>query len=201
MSLNITFNKAVFHGQALSNAFHAPVRDFLKNKPGSYLEIGIYYGRFIAEVANEFPERDFHGIDPFISDGCTRDAKGTIMNDIEEIATVNASQVSNLTLYKNTTEEFLKREDAKEILKNVSCVLIDGSHHREDIIHDLNLVMQIENDYEKVVIFDDIRVPDVAQSIQDLINMLFSRLILTDEYQSHYVAIQSHPHYVAIYFK
>lgn len=178
-------------GYPLCTAFQAPIREFISNNPGAYLEIGIYYAHFIAGFANDYPNVEMHAIDPFISDGCTRDAQGTIMYDIEEIARHNISQVNNIRLHKGTTEEFLARKEAKEILKTVSCILIDGSHHYEDIIHDIKLVLQIENDLEKAVFFDDITVPDVIQSIELLKRLLEERT----------TRVINHPHYVGIYFK
>ena len=163
-------------GHALCNAFHSPILSFLENNPGDYLEIGLYYGHFFPQVANTFPNKNIIGIDPFISDGYTRDAQGTIMTDIEEIARHNVSQVTNATLYKTTTEDFLKREDAFGLVKNVSCILVDGSHHYDDIMFDLNLVLGIENDYDKFVIFDDLQIPAVAGSIAELKNRLSNRI-------------------------
>lgn len=182
--------EVVLKGYALSNSFHQPVIEYLCTHPGSYLEIGMYYGHFFTRVCNLFPDRPFYGVDPFISDGCTRDPQGTVMDDIEEIARYNVSQTKNGSIYKGTTKEFLEREDAKEILKTVSCVLIDGSHHYEDIVYDLNLVQTIENDYEKLVLFDDITAPDVERAIQDMAQRLSGRITRTI----------NHPHYVGIYF-
>ena len=178
-------------GHALCHAFHQPIRNFLNNNPGSYLEIGVYYGHFFAELANEYPDRPFYGIDPFISDGYTRDPQGTVMTDIEEIARHNAAETKNATLYKYTTEDFLKTEEAKDILKNVSCVLIDGSHHYVDIVHDLDLVMEINNDLNKFVAFDDLQIEDVRKSISELTLRLHNRII----------NVENHPHYVGIHFK
>lgn len=163
-------------GHALCDAFHQPILNFLGDNPGDYLEIGLYYGHFFTRVADQFPNKSIIGIDPFISDGYTRDAQGTIIIDIEEIARYNASQVNNATLYKTTTEDFLKREDAFQLVNNVSCVLIDGSHHYDDIMFDLNLVLGLQNDYDKFVIFDDLQIQAVVASAAELKNRLSGRI-------------------------
>jgi len=173
--------KLELYGGALCDSFHAPIRNFLTNNPGSYLEIGVYHAFFLAEIASQFPERIFYGVDPFIGDGHTKEPRGTFMEEVEQIATHNVGQVNNVTLFKEKTADFLKRKELNSILKTVSCVLIDGSHHYEDITYDIGLVLQINSEYEKAVFFDDVHVPDVQRSIQELKDKLQGRITRVGE--------------------
>jgi hypothetical protein len=182
-------------GRALCSAFHSPITNFLSSHEGAYLEIGIFYGHFLAQVANQFPDKTIYAIDPFIDDGnttwITGEERYQSIPKVREIALHNISQVNNIELFETKTEEFINNPLAKDILKNVSCVLIDGSHHYDEIKHDLELVMQIENDYDKMVAFDDVKVDDVIRSIDDFTNNIKDRI----------TSIDNNPDYVAVYFK
>ena len=163
-------------GQALSTAFHDPVREFLNTYPGNYLEIGTYQGHFLATICSEYLDKSFFGIDPFISDGCVPGERGTAIPKVEEVASHNILQTTNGSLIKCTTQDFLKSDIVGNVLERVSCILIDGSHHYEDIVYDLELVLRISNNLKKVVFFDDTAVPDVTKSVQELISKLGDRV-------------------------
>jgi hypothetical protein len=174
-------------GQALSTAFHNPVREFLNTYPGNYLEVGVYQGHFLATLCSEYQDKSFFGIDPFISDGCVPGERGSAIPEIEEIAKHNILQVANGTLIKCTTQDFLKSDIKDSILEKVSCILIDGSHHYEDIIYDLELVLSISNNFEKAVFFDDMAVPDVAKGAKELISKLENRVNRLSQINNGYI--------------
>lgn len=173
-------------GEALSTAFHDPVREFLNTYPGNYLEIGVYQGHFLATLCGEYPDKYFFGIDPFISDGCVPGEKGSAIPEVEEIALHNILQTANGNLIKSTTENFLKSDIVESVLGRVSCILIDGSHHYEDIVHDLELVLKISNNLKKAVFFDDTLVEDVAKAKLELIKKLEHRITRVSEFPSGY---------------
>jgi len=182
-------------GRALCPAFHPPIKDFLSNNEGDYLEIGTFYGHFLTSLASEYTSKKLYAIDPFIDDGYTTWITGKGKNEsiieIREIALSNIAQVNNVELFEMTTETFLTKPFVADVLKNVSCVLIDGSHHYDDIKHDLELVMQIKNTHNKVVVFDDVKMEDVIRSIDDFKLMVANRT----------TSIDHNPEYVAVYFK
>tara|TARA_R110000868_G_C10964612_1_gene768959 strand:- start:1934 stop:2488 length:555 start_codon:yes stop_codon:yes gene_type:complete len=137
--------------------------DFLKNTSGDYLEIGSYWGVLIAEIGIDFPNKQLYSIDPFISDGWTGQIRGTNLSDIEDVFQHNIKDL-NITHFKSTSKEFLDRGDFSQI-SNVSCMLIDGSHHYEDILADIEIFKRIDNNYAKYLVFDDLHIPDVAAAV------------------------------------
>ena len=173
-------------GRSLSNAFHDPIREFLNTHPGNYLEVGVYYGHFITALCSEYQDKLFYGIDPFISDGCVPGDRGSAIPEIEEIATYNILQASNGTLIKSTTQEFLKSDTVENTLQKVSCILIDGSHHYEDIVYDLELVLRVSNNLKKAVFFDDMLVEDVSKGARELISKLGNRASRVTEFANGY---------------
>lgn len=173
-------------GKCLSDAFHDPIREFLNTYPGNYLEIGVYHAYFLATLCGEYKDKHFTGIDPFISDGCVPGERGSSIPDIEEIAKHNIQQTDNGMIIVSTTQEFLKSNEVENILKRVSCVLIDGSHHYEDITYDLELVLKIKNNLKKAVFFDDTSVEDVSKSVSELLIKLGSRVTRLCQYNNGY---------------
>ena len=51
-------------------------------------------------------------------------------------------------------------------MDNVSCVLIDGSHHYEDVLVDFKFTDQLELEKESLLVVDDLHISDVGQAIQ-----------------------------------
>jgi len=164
-------------GRILSEGYTPQIKEFLARSEGDYLEIGSYYAYFLTAMAIQFPDKKVYGIDPHISDGYTAGAKGEAIPEVEEVADFNTSLVDNVELIKLTTKDFLKKKNASKILKNISCVLVDGSHYYDDIVHDLELVTRIENDYEKLVAFDDLQIADVSKAFDELHIKLTGRII------------------------
>ena len=185
-------------GRALCSAFHNPIQEFLSHNEGNYLEIGTFYGHFLTSLANQFSYKKLYAIDPFIDDGhttwITGKEKNEPISEIRKIALSNISQVNNVELFEMTTQAFLSHSFigfTNNILKDVSCVLIDGSHHYDDIKYDLELVMLIKNTHSKMVMFDDIKMDDVSRSIDDFKLMIEDRITHVD----------NNPEYIAVYFK
>jgi len=163
-------------------SWHNSVKNFLNNTKGDYLEIGVYHGKFLAEIAIQFPEKKIIGIDPFVADGHTGEPKDTILYNVEFICNKNIENLDNIYLHKCTTEDFLKFNKFDSI-KNVSCILIDGSHNYNDILFDIQLISKIINNHNKLIIFDDTNIPDVKQAI-DYFKIKYKENIISEKYGS-----------------
>ena len=152
------------HGKILSTAYCGKVLDWLENTNGSYLEIGVYNGVFLSFVAELFPQHNVFGIDPFIGDGHTGQPQGSKLSDQFENAHKNIEEFPNAKIRVSTTKECLDNHYYKE-LEEVSCVLVDGSHHYDDILIDFEFILQIRNKKNMLVLFDDLHIKDVVDAI------------------------------------
>ena len=152
------------HGKILSTAYCGKVLDWLENTKGSYLEIGVYNGVFLSFVAELFPQFSVFGIDPFIGDGHTGQPQGSKLSDQFENARKNIEEFPNAKIWVSTTKECLDNHYYKE-LGEVSCILVDGSHHYDDILIDFEFILRIQNSKNMLVLFDDLHIKDVADAI------------------------------------
>jgi hypothetical protein len=152
------------HGKILSTAYCGKVLDWLENTNGSYLEIGVYNGVFLSQVAETFPQYNVFGIDPFIGDGHTGEPQGSKLSDQLLNARKNIEEFTNVKLWELTTKECLDNHYYRE-LSEVSCVLVDGSHHYDDILIDFKFILQIRNSKNMLVLFDDLHIKDVVDAI------------------------------------
>ena len=152
-------------GQILSNGFCTRVENWLESHTGNYLEIGAYDGVFVSTLAEKFPDKHFYVIDPFVADGHTGQPQGDDLNIQYENFIHNTSKLPNVTLFKQTTKECLDNLIYKQ-MDNVSCVLIDGSHHYEDVLVDFKFTDQLELEKESLLVVDDLHISDVGQAIQ-----------------------------------
>jgi hypothetical protein len=157
--------------------WHGIIKEFLKQNEGNYLEIGSFWGYFVAELGLQYTQKHIYGIDPFISDGYLGPLypKGSSIHDVREICLHNIKDISNVTLFKTTTKDFLSNGNV-DILDTLSCVLIDGSHHYEDILTDIELVIKINNKLEKLIVFDDLGISDVQNAIVHFEKVLNNRI-------------------------
>lgn len=152
-------------GQQLTNIFNDTIRDWLKLNGGDYLEIGSYYGVFMSELAEEFPNSIFYSIEPFVTNAYATEDKEKLQKEVKEYFIHNTESFKNITHWELTTKECLEKEYNK-FLYDVSCVLVDGSHHYENICIDINFINNICTDREIMVIFDDLHVEDVLLAIK-----------------------------------
>lgn len=155
-------------GHILTLAAKQIVNDWLVDNKGNYLEIGSYYGVMISELAEAFPDRILYCIDPFIADGWTGQEKGTELTDIEKAFIENTKSHKNIKLNRMTTKEVLEKK-LDNLIKDVTVVFVDGSHHFDDILIDIDLVDSI---YRKtsnrfMVIFDDLHIQDVQRGVDE----------------------------------
>lgn len=139
---------------------------------GNYLEIGIYNGVGTAEIAHVFPDRKIYAIDPFIEDGYTIDSSrigtGGKMTTQKDAAVANLLKYDNATLFEMTSKEFATHLMASDIIEyNVSWVVIDGSHHYEDVVVDAELARRLIDRKQGVIIFDDLQHPGVLKAYNE----------------------------------
>jgi predicted O-methyltransferase YrrM len=135
----------------------------------NYLEIGCYNGDSIAELARMYPNRIIYAIDPFIEDGYTSHDtgvdRGEYMSQQEANTRQNIEGLENVVLFKMTSQEFSEMlTDEMVELMNIGHVLVDGSHHYEDVVVDYELATRLFNGKQGIVVFDDADLPGVAQA-------------------------------------
>lgn len=156
----------VKNGTILTQGYCDLVFEWLQEHTGSYLEIGSYCGVFLYNLNIFFPKIKKYSIDPFIADGYTGEEKGTYLKTVYRSFLKNTKKIKNHTHWKQTTETLLKNETYKKI-KNLTCVLIDGSHHYNDVLIDLNFV-KLATKKKTLIIMDDYNIPGVEKAIEDI---------------------------------
>lgn len=171
-------------GHSMSPSPEEPIRSYLEDNGGDYLEIGCYNGVLISKLAIKFPDKQMFAIDPFIADGWTGEERGSHLNEVERIFLQNITGLDNIKHFKGTTKQFCD-EGKFDHLQNVVCVFIDGSHHYEDIIVDVDLLDRIINNHVKQVVFDDLHIRDVNKAIQYFKDKYGDR-VLSDERHNTY---------------
>jgi hypothetical protein len=127
---------------------------------GNHLEIGIFDGEGISNLAEKYPNKFFYAVDPFLEDGNTSHIsnvhQGEPLTDIQERAEKNISKCPNIKLYIKTSVEFFKGLTKEDITKlNISTVSIDGSHHYEDVVEDIMGAIKVLNGKPGHIHFDD----------------------------------------------
>lgn len=144
--------------------------EHLSEIEGNYLEIGVFEGVMLRELASKFPDKMFYGIDPFIEDGYTTDhnggvPKGGVTHEQKRLAHENCDGVFNIQLLEQTSRSFfLERHDGDLLKMNVSSVLIDGDHSYEEARNDIVNSMRFN---PKVIFIDDLGLPDVKRAADE----------------------------------
>lgn len=156
-------------------------REHLDEFPGNYLEIGVFEGVMLRELATTFPNKMFYGIDPFIEDGHTTGHNGgyprgeTTVNQMR-LAHENVDNLPNVKLFQQTSRSFFDEKGGVELWDmDVSFVFIDGDHSYEEARNDLfNSVRLLPRG--GVMVVDDDELPSVKQAIGELILAHHNRL-------------------------
>lgn len=158
--------------------FCEPAHHFFRNhsigSPCNILEIGVFNGDSIANLADVFPNKTIYGIDPFIEDGYTTDhtgvGKNSFMNAQYANTLENIKNYPNAILFNTTSEDFYNQLTKKQINKmNVSWVLIDGSHHYTDVAIDVKLAIDLIGDKPGGIVFDDVNLSGVGKAYQEFL--------------------------------
>lgn len=142
------------------------MKDKLLSVKGNYCEIGIFEGDSLSQLAKMYPEKRFYGIDPFIEDGHTSHitsvARGQTMNQQKQRTIQNIDGLQNLLIFQMTSSQFSKNINEETIAAlNIDWVLVDGSHHYDDVCVDIILAMYLIGDKPGGIIFDDLHQLDV----------------------------------------
>ena len=141
----------------------------MRETHGNYLEIGTFNGVGAANIAKLYANKTIYVVDPFIEDGHTTGASGvghgSHMSTQKQNALNNFKDLSNVVLYEQTNNQFASTlTDEIVDQMNVGWVLIDGSHHFNDVVTDYNIAIRLIGNKSGVSVFDDLRVFDVANA-------------------------------------
>jgi len=173
-------------GEKLSSEFCDLIIEWMRNNPGDYLEIGSYYGVFLVELAEKFPENKLFSIEPFITDAYESDDKEKLQQEVKEYFNHNIEGLGNIIHWDKKTIDCLN-DKKYEQLKNLTCILIDGSHKINDIIVDINFINNIQNDKNILVIIDDLHVEDVLMSLTYFEQIFHNRIMIKTYYSNNFV--------------
>jgi len=157
--------------------------EHLRGVPGNYLEIGVFEGAMLRELAREYPERMFYGIDPFIEDGNTQGhslnhgGRGTIMEHERGIARNNCWGLRNIKLFEMPSCEFANQISNETLLAmEIGAVLVDGCHDYECTANDLDLAARALKNGGHVWV-DDQGYPNVDRAVAEFQERIGQRLI------------------------
>jgi len=140
----------------------------------NYLEIGVFNGDGIAGLAKAYPEKQMYGIDPFIEDGYTMahtgvargevatDQKTNTMDNIRNVTNIALSNLTSVQFSEWLTDTFVER-------MNIGWVLIDGSHHYEDVANDITMAMRLIGSKSGGIVFDDVGLASVGKAYQEFL--------------------------------
>lgn len=146
---------------------------------GNYLEIGVYDGEGIKQLALHYPDKIIYAVDPFIEDGCTSHHSG--VERFEKLipqrqSTINNIRgIKNIELYEVTSDKFYRRI-TNPLSYNIGAVFIDGSHHYKDVANDFELAMFLIGNKSGIISVDDLQVEDVFNAYTEFCNMFNSRI-------------------------
>lgn len=153
----------------------------LAKLPGNYLEIGVYGGDSLRELADANPSKLIIGVDPFIEDGCTTHNSGVEEGSQlllqKEQTYSNIKDVSNILFFEQTSENFYTNTPTEQFY--ISAVFVDGSHHYTDVSIDCRLAIALLSERGGVVCFDDLHVPDVGRAVNEFLQNNKDRVLHT----------------------
>ena len=153
----------------------------LPKLPGNYLEIGVYEGYAIRELARNNPDKNFYAIDPFIEDGNTSMhngvKKGHNMPMQKRSTHLNLDGVRNVKLFEQTSQSFANNIDDKTLWNmNLSCILIDGDHSTEAAASDLKLAARALKK-GGLIFLDDSDTQTVGLALAEFVKIYKHRLV------------------------
>lgn len=150
----------------LSNSVYSYVQGNIKNVSGNYFEIGVFNGTGLAQVAQGHPKVKCYAVDPFIEDGHTVASSGIAAGDKMPVQLANCLEniknLDNVILHQTTSKDFFSNLTKEQITEmNISMAVIDGDHHYEHVVNDLELCLTLLENRVGQIIVDDTDVPDV----------------------------------------
>jgi hypothetical protein len=175
--------------------FCAPGFEFfnhqLKYSLYNYLEIGVFNGDSIGNLGREHTNHIIFGVDPFIEDGYTTDHTGVGKNEYanqQKANTVKNTQgLDNVIMFEMLSSEFADMlTDEMVADMNVAWVLIDGSHHYEDVAVDVKLAMRLIGDKPGGIVFDDVNLDGVGRAYREFLETYKAQVnVPQDIYATH----------------
>lgn len=165
--------------------------DELPKLSGNYLEIGIYEGDMVSELADAFPERLIFAVDPFIEDGYTKNQsgrdRGQILETQKDLAMRNMQSKENIRFFEMTSRDFYQNicDDIFCENANVCAVLIDGSHWEDDVSNDVDLAMKLIGKKQGIIYFDDLNLPEVNKVYSKFLDRFQDRIANVDNILTH----------------
>ena len=157
----------------------------------NYLEIGVFNGDSIAQLASENPGKTMYGIDPFIEDGFTTEHTQKLQGqsiDTQRAATYNEiKDLTNVVLFEVTSQAFANiLTDEMVTDMNIAWVLIDGSHNADDVSIDVDLAMRLIGTKKGGIVMDDLNLKGPRKGFEKL-QLEYSDQIslIQDIYPSH----------------
>ena len=166
------------------------VHSRLGTRSFNYLEIGVFNGDSIGNIARQHPAHTIYGIDPFLEDGSTCTHTQVNTNEHMPVQQANTYKniqgLTNVVLFETTSKDFADIVSDQMVTDmDIGWVLIDGSHHYEDVIIDINLAIRLIGHKPGVIIFDDINLPGVNKAYCEFLNRPIKKSSGRDIYASH----------------
>jgi hypothetical protein len=162
----------------------------LKKSNFNYLEIGVFNGDSIHDLAKKFPEKTIFGVDPFIEDGCTMHTtnvlenehmptqKQNTMNNITGLDNIKFFEMTSIQFHNSLTTEMIDEMD-------IGWVLIDGSHHYKDVLNDTHLAMKLIGNRKGGIVFDDCDMYDVRKVVDEFLVIYTDNITKQDDLSKH----------------
>jgi len=159
----------------MANYGYPIINKLMNFLPNNYLEIGIFSGEGIKEIAINNKNKIFYAIDPFIEDGYTvADSKVSFnekMISQREITLNNISEISNIILYELKSKEFNDNILTDELIQklNIDSVFVDGDHSYQCCFDDIELALRLIGDKKGIIFVDDFDLTDVNSAVRDIL--------------------------------
>jgi len=148
----------------------------------NYLEIGIFGGVGISNLAYSHKNKKLYGIDPFIEDGFTSATteveQGKELVAVKDLALSRISQESNIKLFQESSVDFNLRLDQSLINElNIGLIFIDGNHHYEFVKNDYQLALKLIDKKSGYICFDDINILGVEKALNEFLKENETRIV------------------------
>lgn len=155
--------------------------EHLGKRRGNYLEIGVFEGYMLRELAQTFPDKMFYGVDPFIEDGHTTGHNGVPKGETTHVQKAktweNISEHKNIRLFEQTSRSFFEDVTDEDLWKlDLTHIFVDGNHSYEEARNDMfNSVRAFINGGWMFI--DDIGLPGVTEAAMEVAEHYRDRLI------------------------
>ncbi len=165
----------------LSQSVYNYVNEKLRFVKGNFFEIGVFNGTGLAQVAANHPDKICYAVDPFIEDGHTVASSGIETGNpiAQQLANCleNIKNLKNVNLYQVTSKQFFNNLTSEEITTmNIGLSVIDGNHHYDHVVNDLELCLSLLEKRSGYILVDDVDVPDVNRAYQEFKEKYHNRI-------------------------